>query len=119
MTVVSFSMAYRSFRGGSGRLHTRLDTPPLINRRHPDSCLAHLVAGAIIELNGTRAFVGRHRLGVLEHAARFKVSGDPRRAKCVAADPALHAELSYAALDHPPCVDAIHRGRGERAGAAR
>src|ERR1700736_2703633 len=40
MTVVSFSMAYRSFRGGSGRLHTRLDTPPLINRRHPDSCLA-------------------------------------------------------------------------------
>jgi hypothetical protein len=33
-------MAYRSFRGGSGRLHTRLDTPPLINRRHPDSCLA-------------------------------------------------------------------------------
>src|ERR1700720_3879069 len=42
MTVVSFSMAYRSFRGGSGSLHTRLDTPPLINRRHPDSCLAQL-----------------------------------------------------------------------------
>jgi IS1 family transposase len=41
MTVVSFSMAYRSFRGGSGRLDTRLDTPPSINRRHPDSCLAH------------------------------------------------------------------------------
>src|SRR5713101_6563127 len=40
MTVVSFSMAYRSFRGGSGRLDTRLDTPPSINRRHPDSCLA-------------------------------------------------------------------------------
>ncbi len=38
-TVVSFSMAYRSFRGGSGRLDTRLDTPPSINRRHPDSCL--------------------------------------------------------------------------------
>ena len=44
MTVVSFSMAYRSFRGGSGRLHTRLDTPPLINRRHPDSCLARRTA---------------------------------------------------------------------------
>jgi hypothetical protein len=27
--------------GGSGRLDTRLDTPPSINRRHPDSCLAH------------------------------------------------------------------------------
>jgi len=33
-------MAYRSFEGGSGRLDTRLDTPPSINRRHPDSCLA-------------------------------------------------------------------------------
>jgi hypothetical protein len=33
-------MAYRSFRGGSGRLDTHLDTPPSINRRHPDSCLA-------------------------------------------------------------------------------
>src|SRR6266403_6270728 len=40
MTVVSFSMAYRSFRGGSGRLDTHLDTPPSINRRHPNSCLA-------------------------------------------------------------------------------
>src|SRR5207244_943540 len=42
MMVVSFSMAYRSFRGGSGRLDTHLDTPPSINRRHPDSCLALL-----------------------------------------------------------------------------
>jgi hypothetical protein len=30
----------RSFRGGSGRLDTRLDTPPSINRHHPVSCLA-------------------------------------------------------------------------------
>src|SRR5438270_11418301 len=43
MTVVSFNMAYRSFQGGSGRLDTRLDTPPSINRRHPDSCLAPLL----------------------------------------------------------------------------
>jgi class 3 adenylate cyclase len=28
MTVVSLDMAYRFFRGGSGRLDTRLDTPP-------------------------------------------------------------------------------------------
>src|SRR6516165_3192921 len=40
MTVVSFSMAYRSFWGGSGRLDTHLDTPPSINRCHLDSCLA-------------------------------------------------------------------------------
>src|SRR4029077_14375133 len=42
MTVVSFSMAYRSFWGGSGRLGTCLDTAPSINRRHPNSCLALL-----------------------------------------------------------------------------
>src|SRR5207253_6988653 len=44
MTVVSFNMAYRSFQGGSGRLDTRLDTPPSINRRHPNSCLARVLA---------------------------------------------------------------------------
>jgi hypothetical protein len=33
-------------------------------------------------------------------------------------DPALYAELSRAALDHPPCVDTVQRGRGER-GTAR
>src|SRR4051794_23072997 len=40
MTVVSFNMAYRSFQGGSGRLDTRLDTPPSINRRHPNFLLS-------------------------------------------------------------------------------
>src|SRR4029077_18611932 len=45
MMVVSFSMAYRSFWGGSGRLDTHLDTPPSINRRHPVSCLARMTAG--------------------------------------------------------------------------
>src|SRR6516164_7177785 len=38
-------MAYRSF-GGSGRLLTRLDTPPLSGRRHPDSFIAR---GAPVE----------------------------------------------------------------------
>jgi len=38
-------MAYRSFRGGSGRLHTRLDTPPSIKRRHPDSSIAPKTEG--------------------------------------------------------------------------
>jgi hypothetical protein len=53
MMVVSFSMAYRSFRGGSGRLDTHLDTPPSINRRHPDSCLAraNLPEDAIYPIN--------------------------------------------------------------------
>jgi hypothetical protein len=33
-------MAYRSFRGGSGRLDTRLDTPPFSHRHHPVSRIA-------------------------------------------------------------------------------
>ena len=40
MTVLSLDMAYRSFRGGSGRLDTRLDTPPISFRHHPDSRIA-------------------------------------------------------------------------------
>src|ERR1700731_3137400 len=62
MTVVSFSMAYRSFRGGSGRLHTRLDTPPLINRRHPDSCLAlHTLRDARRNCPAPEAVAGKRR----------------------------------------------------------
>jgi hypothetical protein len=41
MTVVSLDMAYRSFREVLAGFDTRLDTPPSINRRHPDSRIAH------------------------------------------------------------------------------
>ena len=34
------------------------------------------IAGAIIELSGTRAFMRRHRFRVLERAAGFKIGGD-------------------------------------------
>src|SRR6476620_4147475 len=40
MTVVSLDMAYRSFREVLAGFDTRLDTPPSIKRRHPDSRLA-------------------------------------------------------------------------------
>src|SRR3954451_19386756 len=43
MTVVSLDMAYRSFRGGSGRLDTRLDTPPISHRHHPVPRIAQYV----------------------------------------------------------------------------
>jgi hypothetical protein len=52
-----------------------------------------LVASPIVKLGGARTFVRRHELRVLERAAGFKVSRDPRRPKCVAADLDLHAEL--------------------------
>src|SRR5215813_1755937 len=55
MMVVSFSMAYRSFRGGSGRLDTHLDTPPSINRRHPDSCLARLSGANLVSASFVNA----------------------------------------------------------------
>jgi DNA-binding response OmpR family regulator len=35
--IFTIDIAYRSFREVLSRLGTRLDTPPSINRRHPDS----------------------------------------------------------------------------------
>src|SRR6202022_1222289 len=88
MTVVSFSRAYRSFRGGSGRLHTRLDTPPLINRRHPDSCMVRRRQHNIIAKAGRRRMghqlmssVSRRRLAVAATAVAFFLSGSARAAE--------------------------------------
>jgi hypothetical protein len=49
-------------------------------------------------------------LGIFQRAAAFKVSCNSRGAECVAADPALQAELGRAALNHAPGVDAVHHG---------
>src|SRR6184192_3631317 len=65
MMVVSFSMAYRSFRGGSGRLDTHLDTPPSINRPHPDSCLAP--RSAVLELADDALSYIAHRVDRADH----------------------------------------------------
>src|SRR6202047_5658239 len=78
MTGGSFSMAYRSFRGGSGRLHTRLDTPPLINRRHPDSCLARqAIPHGVLQraaLAVVQNLMGR-RLPDIEHRLALQMVG--------------------------------------------
>src|SRR4051794_22033335 len=58
MTVVSLDMAYRSFRGGSGRLDTRLDTPPISHRHHPVSRIAPATMedrGSMAATTGDRA----------------------------------------------------------------
>jgi hypothetical protein len=60
--------------------------------------------------NATHPADGCGYRGGAASAASLKVSGDPRGAKGVAADPALHAELGRAALNHAPGVDAVHHG---------
>jgi transposase len=44
MTVLSLDMGVSLLSGGSGRLDTRLDTPPSFSRRHPDSRIAREAA---------------------------------------------------------------------------
>ena len=68
-----------------------------------------LVAGAIVELGGARAFVRGHGLSILQSAAGFKIGGDPGCSESVAADPDSRAEIGGASLDHAPGVDAVHR----------
>src|SRR5712675_917211 len=70
-------MAYRSFRGGSGRLDTRLDTPPSINGHHPVSRLAPAV-----DLATTAGVNERYLREWLSHqAASNYLSYDPSTRK--------------------------------------
>jgi hypothetical protein len=41
--------------------------------------------------------------------ADAKESADPRRPKCMTADLDARAEIRSAALNHAPCIDAVHR----------
>ena len=52
-TSIAASAGVSLLSGGSGRLDTRLDTPPLTNRRHPDSRFEGTM--------GAESY-GRHRL---------------------------------------------------------
>src|SRR6516164_8566407 len=57
MTVVSLDMAYCSFREVLAGLDTRLNTPPSIDSRHPDSGLAPIpIVHLRCRFGGTRAF---------------------------------------------------------------
>jgi hypothetical protein len=77
------------------------------NRDPLDFIECDLIAGAIVELGGARAFVRRHGLCGFQGAAGFEVGGDPGGPECVAADLDLHAEFRGAALDHAPGVDPV------------
>src|SRR5437870_13776049 len=83
MMVVSFSMAYRSFRGGSGRLDTHLDTPPSINRRHPDSCLAPSTAEKAERLKALGASDVINYSEAPDWDERVRVLTDGRGVDCV------------------------------------
>jgi hypothetical protein len=76
-----------------------------LNRNPLDLIARDIVAGTVIKLGRARAFMRRHRLGVFEGAAGLKISGDPRGAEGMAADPGTRAEVGGAALDHAISVD--------------
>ena len=59
-----------------------------------------LIAGAIVELGGARAFVRGHGLRVLERPAGLEIGRDARSAKSVTADFDAHAEIRGTALNH-------------------
>ena len=48
----------------------------LLNRNPLDLIEGDVIAGAVVELGGARAFVRRHELGVFQRAAGFEVGGD-------------------------------------------
>jgi len=134
MTSQPASIRSRSVKGRRGRLVHRiapfvqlkcliaLVSPLLLgfilNLDPFDLIERDLIAGAIVELRCTWAFVRRHGLCVFERAAALKIGCDARGAERVAANLALNAQIGGASLDHAPGVDAVHRGRCERAGAA-
>ena len=66
--------------GGFGRLHTRLDTPPSINRRHPDSGLALEKDPFAVVQNKTREFDAARRDG--------RMDGTRRLGPCLSLSPA-------------------------------
>src|ERR1700730_15099781 len=100
MTVVSFSMAYRSFRGGSGRLDTRLDTPPSINRRHPNSGLAQELDAQGLTSKCWTSASGRHWGGkpFARGALYLMLQNRIYRGEIV------HKERSYPG-EHTPIID--------------
>ena len=64
----------------------------LLNRNPLDLIQRNLIAGAIIELGRTRAFMRCHGLRVFERAAGFEIGRDARSAKRMAsnADARVH-----------------------------
>ena len=75
-----------------------------IDRDPLDLVERNLVTRAVIELGGARAFVRRHGLCVFERAAGLEVGGG------CGSRSSLSCRARRAALNHPPGVDAIHRG---------
>ena len=61
-----------------------------------------------VEFCRARAFVRGHDLRVLQSAAGLKIGRDAGSAESVAADPNSRAEISRAALNHAPGVNAVH-----------
>jgi len=84
------------------RHRTRSDRNPL------DLIERDLSAGTVIELGGARAFMRRHRLGVFERAAGFKVSRDAGCPEGVATNFDGQAQVGGPSPDHVPDIDPVH-----------
>jgi hypothetical protein len=89
-----------------------------LNRNPFDLIEGDLIARAIIELSGARAFVRRHGLCILQRAACLKIRRDSRCPEGVTADPDVQAKCCGTALDHTVGIDAVHARGGESPGAA-
>ena len=62
------------------------------------------VASTIVELRRPWAFVGCHRLSILQRAAGFQVSRDAGRAKRMTTDPDLHERQRVPVVRHSALV---------------
>jgi hypothetical protein len=60
--------------------------PIYLNRNALDLIERDLIAGAVVELGGARAFMRGHSLGVFERAAGLEIGGDAGRAEHMAAE---------------------------------
>src|SRR3954452_24550626 len=77
--------------------------------------LSETLLRTVVKLGGSRAFVRRHFLRVLERAAGGEIGGDAGRPERVAADRRGNTGRSGATPDHAPGIGLSHRSLGQHA----
>ena len=85
--------------GGAGQL----------NRNFFDLVERDAVAGAVVELGRSRAFVGGDLLGLFECPAVFEVGGDASSSECVITNRCRKSGSFHPAFDHRQDVGSVER----------